>query len=248
MLFDESWFSLSECPPGTELFRSDRCFKLLAHMGFGRRQTLFRAVGREPEGEPPQLTDLLFDETYFLRVHNSYDGLVVRTPTVAEAELIRQEMPPSKDFDSEGGREYLLEPVVLESAGKTDYLVAETFLWCQTDGTIFDTSPLAGPYEPDGPPWRRRPLVEFDGGVGATATIADVREVLEDPEPRERRQRYRHVFVVMYRDGRFAERGMPRGVFLTQAEAEVEAARQRTAAAGWGGGTEWWVEDTSIAV
>ncbi|MFD8726062.1 hypothetical protein ACFV2H_51195 [Streptomyces sp. NPDC059629] len=248
MLFGESRFSLSECLPGTELFQFDQRFELLAHMGFGRRQTLFRAAGREPEGKPPQLTDLLFAEAYLLRVHNSYDGLVVRTPTVAEAELIRQGMPPVKDFDFEGGREYLLEPVVLESAGKTGYLVAETFPWCQTDGTMFDISPPAGPYEPDGPPWRRRPLVEFDGGVGATATIVDVQEVLEDPETWERRQRYRRVFVAMYRDGRFVERSMPRGVFLTQAETEAEAARQRTAAAGWGGDTEWWVEDTPIGV
>lgn len=248
MLFDESCFSLAECLPGAELFRSDQRLILMAHLGIGRRHTLFRALASEPNGEPPTLTDLMFDQTYFLRVHNRYDGLVVRMPTEAEAEVIRRGMPPIEDYDSENCWEYEQTPVILESDGRTDYLVAESFLWCQTSGTMFDVSPLAGPYEPDGPPWTRRPVFGFDGGAGATATMADVRDVVEDPEPQGRRKRYRHVFVVMYRDRQFTEQGMPRGVFLTRAEAEAEVARRRDQSAGWGGGTEWWVEDSPIAV
>lgn len=252
MLFDESWFVLSQCAPGTELFRSDRRFILVAHSGIPPR-TLFRSLSPRSDleaAEPQTQTDLMFDETTFLRVHRTYDGLVVRMPTAAESESIRQGMPPIQDYDSERGCPDDLQPVVLESEGKTDFLVASTFLWCRGDGTVFSPSRLAEPYEPDGPPWMRGPMSEFDAGLGTSATVADLRAALREPDM-ARAQRYRYVYVVMRRNAFVERQGDPESVFLTSEEAEAEAARQREAATAWGSSEEtdrWWVRGVPVAL
>ena len=254
-MISEGAHYLSDCDPGTELFRSDKPFRTLAHMG-SQGQTLLRSVGEDTEVVPPEThTDLLFVHTTFLRVHDSYTGLVIRMPTTAEADLIRQGMPPIEDFYDDRGHPEYMQPVILESDGKLDYVVAEAFKWCEANGTIFEPSRFAEPYEPDGPPWMRQPLVGLGCGLGTTATVTDLRQALEHPQPHDQRHRYRYVYVLMFKPsgGNFVnDKGTARAVFLTREEAESEAARNRKktslAPAGWTFNDEWWVEAAPMAV
>jgi hypothetical protein len=249
----EGGYFLRDCDPGTELFRSDRPFMLLAHMGT-KGQALLRSVAADPEGTPPEThIDLLFLHTTFLRIHHRYNGLVIRMPTTAQSELIQQSMPPVEDFYGDRGHPEYMQPVVLESDGKFDFVIAEAFQWCEADGSLFEPSRFAEPYEPDGPPWMRQPLVGVDAGLGTTATATDVREALEDPQPHDHRDRYRYVYVLMFKTGGaiFAnEKGTPRAVFLTRQEAESEAARQRakTAFLDESYNHTWWVEAAPVAL
>jgi hypothetical protein len=228
-----------------ELFRSERRFKYWAHT-VSHSQTLFRTETLFVDGVPPAKTriDLQFKPTSFLKIRNVYDGLIVRTPTEAEAERIRREVGKIRPELSD-------HPVVLESAdGVIDYIVTLAFGWAEDHGLGLEPSTFAGPLEHEGPPWTRRSLFGVDGGMQATATPEQLAAALTTSRTTAAtRDSFRPVWVLMRQHTSTAAKGIkaqPVGIFLSREEAEHE--QQRQIALHPTDQTDWWIESSPIAV
>jgi hypothetical protein len=187
--------------------------------------------------------DVLFKPAKILRLRKIYNGLIVRFPTEAEARQIEREV---------GGvdQRYGYRPVVLESEGLIDYVVALACGWTEWRGSNTDPSPYAGLVEPDEPAWMRRTLFGVDGGFGAGATVPQLADALASPEGGPRpRAGYGHVWVLLYQITEARDAGVkpiPVGVFLTRDEAEQEIERRRRTPRSFE--DDWWIESAPIAI
>jgi hypothetical protein len=196
--------------PGTEIFHSDRRFALWA---YAEGRLLLRSTGETT-------IDLVFEPVEAVKIRDGIDGLVIRCATQEEAERI-------------GGRRVFL----LETQGRTDYVVGEAVGWHEgvlepTRHSFFDTA--------DAYVWPTQAL----GGAGAGFNIASGQELVAalgaGDDARPRRQTYRMVYVVMTGPRLGSESGT--GVFLSRADAEEACARIAPRV------PECWIETLPIAV
>jgi hypothetical protein len=197
--------------PGTEIFRSDRRFALWA---YAEGRLLLRSTGETT-------IDLLFQRVEAIKIRDGLDGLVIRCAPAEEAERI-------------GGRRAFL----LETRGRTDYVVGEAVGWHEgvlepTRHSFFDSD--------DAYAWPTQPL----GGAGAGFNIASGRDLIAalgsaDDGDRPRRETYRMVYVVMTGPRLGSESGT--GVFLSRADAEEACARIAPQV------PDCWIETLPIAI
>ncbi|MFJ3876215.1 hypothetical protein ACIPW5_01995 [Streptomyces sp. NPDC090077] len=234
---DSTWLNRDrQFIPGKELFRSERSFHLLAYTA-SHSQLLMRSIGQPDEpGEPETTIDLLFKPAAVVKISTEYRGLAIRCATEAESEQVKA--------DHAGmyfGRDDRV--FVLESQGESDYVVAMAVGWTEgilgrTQQSFFNNFHPARPVV-----WPSRPL----SGVDAGLDIASAQELVEALSAEEsgtiRRERHRHVYVVMTRtirpDGPDVTGA---GVFLTRADAE-EAQAVITAKS-----VDCWIEELPVAL
>lgn len=234
---DSTWLNRDhQLVPGKELFRSERRFHLLAYTA-SHGQLLMRSVGQPDEpGEPETTIDLLFKPAAVVKIRTYYRGLAIRCATEAESEQVKTDhasVPFSED-------EHVF---VLESRGESDYVVAMAVGW--TEGVLGRTQQsFFHPFHPANPMiWPSQPLSGVDAGLNIASAQELVDALQADENATIRRERHRHVYVVMTRvirpDGPDVTGA---GVFLTRADAE-EA--QAVIAAE---SVDCWIEELPIAI
>ncbi|WP_188308584.1 hypothetical protein [Streptomyces sp. CBMA123] len=233
---DSTWLNRDhQLIPGTELFRSERRFHLLAYTA-SHGQLLMRSVGRPDEpGEPETTIDVLFKPAAVVKISADYRGLAIRCATEAESEQVK-----ANHAGMSFGRDDHV--FVLESQGESGYVVAMAVGW--TEGVLGRTrQSFFNEFDPDRPIWPSRPL----SGVDAGLDIASPQELIDALSTEEsatlRRERHRRVYVVMTRvirpDGPDVTGA---GVFLTKADAE-DAQAVITAKS-----IDCWIEELPIAL
>ncbi|WP_031077484.1 hypothetical protein [Streptomyces sp. NRRL WC-3742] len=237
---DSSWFNSDlDLVPGRELFRSERRFHLRAHSA-SHGQLLLRTLDEyDGPGEARTTIEMLFKPVAVMKLRDNHRGLAVRCATEAESAEIRAGHPSVRFGKDE-------RVFVLESQGELDYIVAMAFGW--TEGVLDHLQPsfyhTFQPYKPI-----RWPVQPLDG-VESGLEIASAEELVEaltagqaGDVTRVRRERHRHVFVIMTRVVRDESREVSGvSVFLTRADAE-EALTAITARS-----VECWIEELPIAV
>ncbi|MFI2609114.1 hypothetical protein [Kitasatospora sp. NPDC018619] len=233
----KEWFNAqSGLQPGAELFRSGRRFELCAYAD-SHGQLLFRShADLDRPGDPANTTiDVLFKPAAVLKIRDFYDGLVIRCATAQEAEGVRTGYR-SVRFSRDD------RVFVLESKGETDYVVAMAVGW--HEGVLPPTrQSFFIDVDAGRPRWPSRPLFS----AGPSFNLASVQELVTALSTTEdgpvRRERYRHVYVVMTRvDRRDGADVSGAGVFLTEADAEDARAMIAPEVAAC------WIETLPIAV
>ncbi|MFE2165637.1 hypothetical protein ACFXB3_11280 [Streptomyces sp. NPDC059447] len=234
---DSTWLNRDhQLVPGKELFRSERGFHLLAYTA-SHGQLLMRSIGQPDEpGEPETTIDLLFKPAAVVKIRDYYRGLAIRCATEAESEQVKADHA-SVSF----GRDDRV--FVLESQGESDYVVAMAVGW--TEGVLGRTQhSFFNNFHPARPIiWPSRPLAGVDAGLDIASAQELIDALLADENAAVRRERHRHVCVVMTRvvrpDGPEVTGA---GVFLTRADAEeaqaVIAAKS----------IDCWIEELPIAI
>lgn len=232
------WLNRDEqLAPGSELFRSDREFQLMAYT-ISHSQLLLRSRdGRDRQGRQHDTTvEVLFKPVTTVKIRDGYEGLVIRCATLEEAERIRA-ATPSIDFFADD------RFFVLETVGEIDYVVAMAVGWRED---ILSRTRLSfyaenDPYEPV---WPRTMLDGFDMGF----TVASPQDLIDalaaDPGVEQRREKWRAVYVVMkkmtYPRGETEISGA--GVFVSRADAEDYRTRIQDKV------TDCWIEQLPIAI
>lgn len=233
---NKAWLrSDQQLAPGTEIFRSDRRFLLWAYT-VSHGQLLLRSVGRpDLPGEPETTIDLLFKPATVLKIRDDYRGLAIRCATAAETEIVKAENT-SVTFSRDD------HVFLLESQGETDHIVAMAAGW--HEDVLSPTSPsFFNTFYPDMPVWPSKPLSGADGGFNIASAQELVEALRADDQELIRRERYRHVYVVMTRVNRGDEPDVTgAGVFLTRADAEDALATITPRAA------DCWIEELPIAI
>jgi hypothetical protein len=198
------WFTEGDYQPGRELFRTDRKVWVEAYVS-AHRQLLLRAIGQD---QPTRL-DLLFKVVDERRLRSSYDGLVVRFPTEAEA----AELGPGT--------------FVLESGELRDHVSAEGFGWQEGEWSSFGPDALAAMVLPSSfePYGFERPLEYTPSGPQVPlGQLVDALVLGESPSTVTQEFRYVHTVVVRVTrtmpDGSENRTVMPVAAYLTRREAE----------------------------
>jgi len=235
---------LADSAPGTELFRSDRMFHLVAHT-ISHGTTLLRSWENADGTFAATRVDLAFQSTYFVKLRRDYRGLTIRVPRSEELDAIDREIG-----GIDGRRRGW--PLVVHSEGVTDFVATMVFAWAEDNGDFWGPGMFAGIADLDGPPWEHPPLPGIDGGIYATASSESLISALTTTEADTGasagdRQQYRHIWVLMRRSRGIGFEGAKShsvGAFLTFEEAEGEM-RRRTAVSRH---DEWWIDTAPIAV
>ncbi|MGN9785301.1 hypothetical protein ACTMTF_27990 [Nonomuraea sp. ZG12] len=235
---NKAWFNTDQqLPPGKEIFRSQRRFALWAYT-VSHGQALFRSIGSSdgPSTLPETTIEVLFKPAAIMKIRDDYHGLLIRSAPTDEAERIKA-VYPSVEF-SPSDRVFLLE-----SQGETDYVISMAAGWHEDvlapTRRSFFTNVFAGDTR-----WPTTPLSGADAGF-SIASAADLIEALcsSEDHQRVRRERYRHVYVVMtrveLRDGPDISGS---GVFLTHEDAEEAKAVLAAHVA------DCWIETLPIAI
>ncbi|MFF4648100.1 hypothetical protein [Streptomyces sp. NPDC001389] len=204
----------SALQPGTELFRSGRRFELCAYANSHGQLLLRSHADLDRPGDPANTTiDVLFKPAEVLKIRDFYDGLVIRCATAQEAEGIQTAYPSIRFYH--GDRVFMLE-----SKGEIDYVVAMA-VGCR-EGILTPTrQSFFNDVDASRPRWPSQPLFS----AGPRFNLASVQELITalsttDDAP-VRRERYRHVYVVMTRVEPANGPGISgAGVFLTETDAE----------------------------
>lgn len=214
-MISDRWLTQDhELKPGAVLFRSNRRFSMEAYSA-SHGQLLLRS--NPVDDEYDTTIDLLFKPVDAVKIRDGYAGLVVRCATTPEADSIIVSMPGVRA--DRGDRVFMLE-----SQGRSDYVISMAVGWREgilprVQGSFFHT---ADAYLPQ---WPTGALFGLDPGFNA-ASVQDLVDALgADHDQPTRRDRYRHVFVLMVDvgvDGRPQVSGS--GVFLTQRDAEAAQA------------------------
>ncbi|WP_219516739.1 hypothetical protein [Nonomuraea ceibae] len=224
-----------QLPPGEEIFRSERRFALWAY-SVSHGQTLFRSTPGS-DGLAETTVEVLFKPVTAMKIRAFYQGLLIRTAPAEEAERVKAGCP-SVEF----GREDRV--FLLESSGETDYVISMAVGW--HEGVLaptrrsFFTDVFAGETR-----WPATPLPGVDAGFGVASAVELIAALRGggDGQERARRERYRHVHVVMtreeYRDGPYISGS---GVFLTLEDAEEAKAALAPHVA------DCWIETLPVAV
>lgn len=234
---DSAWLNRDhQLIPGKELFRSERSFHLLAYTA-SHSQLLMRSVGQPDEpGEPETTIDLLFKPAVVVKISTGYCGLAIRCATEAESDQVKADHP-SMSF----GRDDRV--FVLESQGESDYVVAMAVGWTEgvlgrTQQSFFNNFYPARPII-----WPSQPLSGVDPGLNVASAQELIDAIRAEENATIRRERHRHVYVVMTR---MIRPGGPHvtgaGVFLTRADAE-DAQAVITATS-----LDCWIEELPIAI
>ncbi|NUW39776.1 hypothetical protein [Nonomuraea rhodomycinica] len=235
----KAWFDTDQqLPPGEELFRSRREFTLWAYT-VSHGQALFRSSGSsDGAGGLPRNTtvEVLFKPAEVMRIRDRYHGLLIRVAPADVAERVKATYP-TITFGP-GDRVFLLE-----SRGETDYIISMAVGWHEdvlapTRRSFFNDV-FAGDTR-----WPTTPLPGADAGFGV-ASATDLIEALRGGEDhqRVRRERYRHVYVVMTRVQLGDEPEISgSGVFLTPEDAEEAKATLAAHVA------DCWIETLPIAI
>ncbi|MFE5808932.1 hypothetical protein [Streptomyces sp. NPDC056491] len=234
---DSTWLNRDrQLIPGKELFRSRRRFHLLAYTA-SHGQLLLRSVG-EPDtpGEPGTTIDLLFKPAAVVKIRAYYRGLAIRCATAAESAQVEADHA-SVSF---GRDDHVF---ILESRGESDYVVAMAVDW--TEGVLGRTQQsFFHNFHPTRPiVWPSRPLPGVDAGLDIASAQELVDALCAEENTTIRRERHRHVHVVMTRIIRPEGPDVTgAGVFLTRADAEE--ARAVIAATS----LDCWIEELPIAI
>ncbi len=192
--------------PGAVLFRTDRtvhvCYQTASH-----RQLLLRALGNHPTR-----IDLLFKAVDEQHLRSSYDGLVVRCPTEADA------TGPG-----------VSTTFILESGGIRGHVSALAFAWQEEERTDLgpDSLPaMMGPL-PFAPPWwEGDPDFTAYRPVGPTIPLDHLVDALAGRGQQPQHDGFRHVHTVVVRitrtlaGGGEDQRTAPVAAYLTRDEAE----------------------------
>lgn len=200
-----------ELKPGAVIFRSDRRFSMEAYSA-SHGQLLLRSNPADDEYDTT--IDLLFKPVEAVKIRDGYAGLVIRCATVLEADTIIASTPGV--HAGRGDRVFMLE-----SQGRSDYVISMAFGWhegilSRVQGSFFNT---ADAYQPR---WPTGALNGLSPGFNV-ASIQDLIHALgSDHDQPTRRDRYRHVFVLMVDVGDDVRPQVSgSGVFLTQQDAEA---------------------------
>ncbi|NUW34339.1 hypothetical protein HTZ77_23285 [Nonomuraea sp. SMC257] len=231
----KAWFNTDQqLPPGKEIFRSRRDFVLWAYT-VSHGQALFRSMPG-PDGLPETTVEVLFKPVDVLRIRARYHGLLIRVAPADEAERVKAACP-SLTFGP-GDRVFQLE-----SQGETDHIISMAVGWHEDilppTRRSFFSNVLASDTR-----WPTTPLHGADAGFGR-ASAADLITALRDGEDgrRVRRERYRHVYVVMTRaEDRDGSDYSGSGVFLTREDAEEAKAALAPLVA------DCWIETLPVAI
>lgn len=228
--------------PGAELFRSDRPFRLWAYT-VGHCTLLLRSWG--PANGPETTIDVLFKPVATMKVRTTYDGLVIRCATHAEAEDIKAKTP-SINFGVAYNRRFFL----LESQGETDYIVSSAAGW--HEGVL---GPVHHSFfqEDDDPRWPTGPF--FAQGNRTGWEVASAQEVVDalgaETDPSKHRDRHRTVYAVMTRGPKhwYATKKSAlivtgAGVFLNRSDAE----QARDLMIQRRGVEDAWIEELPIGI
>jgi hypothetical protein len=140
----EAWLNQNhQFAVGAEIFRSNRSFGLWA-FSVSHSQLLLRARGTDDGSR----IDVLFKPVEAMKVRADYDGLVIRCASTDERERIL------RDLDCSGAH---LRVLMLETAGRLDYVVAAAVGWREEQAGDRDPSTLAS-FPPAGDPERILPI------------------------------------------------------------------------------------------
>ncbi|WP_106399707.1 hypothetical protein [Actinocorallia populi] len=224
-----------QLPPETELYRSDRCFRLWAY-SVSHSRLLLRSNTLEEHGST---IDMLFTGMEAVKTRAAYNGLAIRSPGPEDIARFKDATP---GIELRGRRLFLLE-----SQGETDYVLANAVGW--QEGVLGSTRmSFFAAIDPERPAWARHALGPgYEAGL-ALASAEELINALTATGTPARTERYRDVYVVMARMERDTKLGEPlietyaAGAFLTRTDAEDLHARlqPRTAAC--------WIEEVPIAI
>ena len=237
----EAWLNTDhQLVPGTELFRSDRCFVPWAYTA-SHGQLLLRSTSGEDwlRRRHETTVDVLFKPVTAMKLRSQYTGLTLGSATAEEGDHIRSSNPGVRFRDDD--RFFVLR----DNEGCGDHVVCLGVGWKEG---VLDGQPsfFAGQDEPALPRWSRRPLFGVDAGL--SGNVATEREFVEalmaDDTTTVDREKYRIVYVLMIRLDLGI--GEPRvaavGVFLTREEAEHERVRLEPKVDGS------WIDEVPIGI
>ncbi|MEV6377689.1 hypothetical protein [Micromonospora musae] len=192
--------------------------------------------GDDDQAGPETTIDVLFKPVEAVKLRGSLRGLVIRCADSDEAEHVKASLPA---VDWKGLHVFMLQSPDLH---QPDYVVSMAVGWHEGVLPRMRQSFFGGGILP-GDRWNPTPL----HGVGAGLDMAPAQELLDalraDEYPPRRRERHRHVFVLMARydraDGPTVS-GV--GVFLTEEDAEEARALYAS------GIEDCWIEVLPVAV